>query len=96
MTVAMVVVTTIYHAMQESSDKTAAVCILSNIILCWWIFRLVVTRTILVNQLLPDAPVSSLSELLIPLHAHFTSALGPYYWLTFAIYKDLHINKKSM
>ena len=43
-----------------------------------------------------DSGFSSLSDLPVPLHAffHITSALGPYYWLTFAIYKDLYINKK--
>ena len=97
--VAMVVVTTIYHAMQESSDKKLqrfafrAILFYAGGFFVLWLPE----QFLCGNQLLPDAPVSILSELPIPLHAffHFTSALGPYYWLTFAIYKDLHINKKE-
>ena len=86
MTVAMVVVTTIYHAMQESSDKKLqrfafrAILFYAGGFFVLWLPE----QFLCGNQLLPDAPVSSLSELPIPLHAffHFTSALGPYYWLT--------------
>ena len=99
MTVAMVVFTTIYHAMQKSSDKKLqqfafrAILFYAGGFFVLWLPEQVLCG----NQLLPDAPVSSLSELPIPLHAffHFTSALGPYYWLTFAVYKDLHINKQE-
>ncbi len=106
-TVALVIFTTVYHSQQQSSDKILkmfayyAIGFYAGGFFLLWIPEQVGCG----NQLLQnnnnnnrenDSGFSSLSDLPVPLHAffHITSALGPYYWLTFAIYKDLYINKK--
>ena len=98
-TVALVIFTTIYHSKHISSDNQLkefayyAIGFYAGGFFLLWIPEQVFCG----NQLVKHNAPSSLSDLPIPLHAffHITSALGPYYWLTFAIYKDLFINKKS-
>ena len=93
MTVAMVVFTTIYHAMQKSSDKKLqqfafrAILFYAGGFFVLWLPEQVLCG----NQLLPDAPVSSLSELPIPLHVFpLHIGVGTVMADFFAVYKDLH------
>jgi|EP00945_MAST-04E_sp_MAST-4E-sp1_P007682 dihydroceramidase len=98
-TVASVIICTVKYASESRHADLKRFANLAVVLYAGGFFLLWIPEQVFCgNRLLPDRPITGLTDLPVPLHAffHWTSAIGPYYWLAFAAYGHLAERRSSV